>query len=289
MISPKYLLAVNPFFAIALVMLIAAGCNAFEFMYGSPDSTDPDVILEDARIALQSGDAEKAVDLLEKALEKAPSNQEIRIELSSALFQANDIDLLVMKDLADFISEEKPPSASKYPQQQDASCTFSEPPETTRILQFEAEEAYLQLANNTETLDRAIELLIGALEIDTTEDLADHIVGNAYLMRAIASMGGAVLNIKATADSLGATLHQRTNNSIGYCAPSPEALAEVESFILCEQLPVFNAAIEDLLLRQDLLGLTESELANAVVQARNELNTVNSLSCSPFYPARSSR
>ena len=283
MSSSPSLLAINPFFAIALFMLIAAGCNAFEFMYGDQNSNDPDVILEDARIALQNGDAEKAVELLEKALDKAPESQEIRIELSSALFQANGIDLLTMKDLAEFISEQEA-TVSKASIMQSASCNFNEDPIFTRQLQFENEEAYVQLLNNSETLARSIELLATALELDAPTDLADHIIGNAYLMRAIASMGEAVLEIKATADALGATLHQRTNNSIGYCAPTPSALAEIESVILCEQLPVFNAAIEDLLFRQNLLGLTESELVDAVSQARDELNNVTSQSCSPFYP-----
>lgn len=285
MTSPQYLLAVNPFFAIALFMLIAAGCNAFEFMHGDADSNDPDVILEDARIALQRGDAEKAIELLEKALEKAPESQEIRIELASALFQANDIDLLVMKDLADFISEAESGVASKSTQRHNATCNFTDAIETTRVLQFDAEEAYLQLLNNTETLERSIDLLAIALDVDAPADLADHVVGNAYLMRAIASMGGAVLHINARADSLGAALHQRSNSSIGYCAPTPEALAEIESFVLCDQLPVFNTAIEDLLFRQNLLGLTESELVDAVSQARDELNSVTNLSCSPFYAA----
>ena len=284
MIPPNYLVAVNPFFAIALCMLIAAGCNAFEFMYDE-DSNDPDIILEDARIALQSGDAEKAIELLERALEKAPENQEIKIELASALFQANEIDLLTMKDLAEFISNSES-AASKTTQNQNVTCSFNEAPESTRTLHFEAEEAYLQLLGNTETLQRTLDLLATSLNIDAPSDLADAIIGNAYLMRAIASMGQSVLDIKAKADSLGATLHQRSNNTIGYCGPTPEALAEIESFVLCEQLPVFNTAVEDLLFRQNLLGLTESELVDAVGRARDDLNNTTSLSCSAFYPAQ---
>lgn len=284
MIPPNYLVAVNPFFAIALCVLIAAGCNAFEFMYDE-NSSDPDIMLEDARIALQSGNEEKAVELLERALEKAPESQEIRIELASALFQANEIDLLTMKDLAEFISDSESAPASKAAKSYNATCSFTEALETTRILQFEAEEAYLQLLGNTETLERTLDLLATSLNIDAPSDLADTIIGNAYLMRAIASMGQSVLDIKAKADSLGATLHQRSNNSIGYCGPTPEALAEIESFVLCEQLPVFNTAVEDLLFRQNLLGLTESELVDAVGRARDELNNTTSLSCSAFYPA----
>jgi|GEM_PF-2900447 len=284
MIPPNYLAAVNPFFAIALCMLIAAGCNAFEFMYDE-NSNDPDIMLEDARIALQSGDAEKAIELLERALENAPESQEIKIELASALFQANEIDLLTMKDMAEFISDSESASASKTTQSYNATCSFNEAPATTRTLHFEAEDAYLQLLGNTETLERTLDLLAASLNIDAPSDLADTIIGNAYLMRAIASMGQSVLDIKAKADSLGATLHQRSNNTIGYCGPTPEALAEIESFVLCEQLPVFNTAVEDLLFRQNLLGLTESELVDAVGRARDELNNTTSLSCSAFYPA----
>ena len=102
--NPRFLLAVNPFALFALTLFIIAGCNAFEFMYEEGNSDDPDIILDDARIALQNGDTEKAIELLEKALDKAPDSQEIKIELASALFQHRDIDLLVMKDMADYIS-----------------------------------------------------------------------------------------------------------------------------------------------------------------------------------------
>lgn len=285
MIPPRSLLAVNPFFALALCILMAAGCNAFGFMYEDGASDDPDVILGDARIAMQDGNPEKAVELLEKALEKAPDNQEIKIELASALFQANEIDLLMMKDLADFIADAEPNIISKISISQNSNtCNFTGSSSSARPLQFEAEEAYIDLLNNTETLSRTLELLAQSFDISLSPDVADHFIGNAYLMRAIATMGTSVLDIKAKADSLDATLYQRSGH-IGYCAPTPSALAEIEAFVLCEQLPVFDAAIEDLLYRQSLLGIQDSELVEAVGNARNELNNTTSLSCSPFYPA----
>ena len=285
---PHFLLGVNPFALFALTMFIVAGCNAFGFMYEEGNSDDPDVILDDARIALQNGDTEKAIELLEKALDKAPDNPVIKIELASALFQDGDVDLLVMKDLADYISDSGAASSTKSASAP-AVCTFTESPSSTRQLSFDTEAAYQTLQSNTDILERSIELLSRELNLNISSELSENLTSNAYLMRAIATMGASVLAIKSTADSLGASLHQRSNGSIGYCAPTPAAVTEMESFVLCEQLPIFDAAIDDLLNRQQLLGLNDSELVDAVEAARNELSNTASLSCSPFYPAESQR
>ena len=284
MIHPRILLAVNPFALFALSLFVIAGCNAFEFMYEEGNSDNPEIILDDARIALQNGDTEKAIELLEKALEIAPENPEIKIELTSALFQHEDIDLLVMKDLADYISNAPGPSTGKTASHSSV-CTFDENISTTRVLEFDNESAYLLLQENADILERASALLRDNLNLQATPELGTNLASNAYLMRSIATMGAAVLAIKERADSLGATLHQRNSGSIGYCAPAPAAVSEIESFVLCEQLPIFDAAIDDLFNRQQLLGQEDSELVDAVENARDELANAASLSCSPFYPA----
>ncbi len=271
---------VNPFVVLSLCLLIATGCNAFEFMY-SEDSDEPEVLLDDARIALQNGDAEKAIDLLEKALERAPEDPEIRIELSSALFQANDIDLLVMKDLAEFISETPATStissaitAAKHT----AACNFSDGVSTTMI-DFSQDPAYLLLLDNVDVLARALELLFDTLESEEAERLSENIRSNAHLMRAISSMAMAVIEIKLQADAAQATLHRLSNGGIGYCASDDAALEQLERFIVCEKLPDINLAVNDLIRRQSLFSTSDSELVDAVSSARDEITRTISASC----------
>ena len=279
---PRYLLAVNPFFALALCMLIAAGCNAFEFMHEAGDTNDPYVLLGDARLAMQNGDAAQAATLLEKALAKAPENQEIKIELASALFQANHIDLHLMKDLADFIADRESSNISKIQPASINNCSFDASFSSHRKLKFDEVDAYTQLLNNTETLERTLNLLSESLD---GQDLSTYFIGNAYLMRAIAAMGTSIVKIKARADSLNASLYQHPQGYIGYCAPTQAAREEIETYVLCEKLPVVNAAIDDLLYRQSLLGIADSELVETVSRARDELANPTSLSCGGFYPA----
>lgn len=266
----RILRSANPFVVFSLALLIASGCNAFEFMYGG-ESDEPEVLLEDARLALQSGDAEKAIDLLEKALEQAPENPEIRIELSSALFQANEVDLLVMKDLASFISD-SPASASKT---QNASglnaCNFTDEIDTTTRIDFSTDEAYQLLLGNVDVLQRVVDLLADALEIESTTELTENARSNAHLMRAISNMALSVIEIKLQADAVQASIHRLSNGSIGYCASSEAALDQLEAFIVCEKLPVIDEAVNDLINRQALFSSSDSELVSAVTSARDDI------------------
>ncbi|MFK7847322.1 MAG: tetratricopeptide repeat protein [Rhodothermales bacterium] len=275
--------AINPFIVLSFSLLVATGCNAFEFMY-SEDSDEPDVLLDDARIALQNGDAEKAIGLLEKALEKAPENSEIKIQLSSALFQANDIDLLVMKDLAEFISE-TPASKRKIVQFTAATnmpaCNFRDDISTTTTLDFSQDPAYQLLLGNVDVLQRALDLLYDTLGSEDAAALSENILSNAHLMRAISNMAVSIIEIKLQADAAQASLHRLPNGSIGYCAENDAALAQLESFIVCEKLPAIDMAVSDLVSRQALFSSSDSELADAVASAREEITRAITVSCQP--------
>ncbi len=272
--------AFNPFVVLSFGLLIATGCNAFEFMHDE-ESDDPTVLLDDARIAMQNGDPQKAVDFLEKALAKAPENPEIRIELSAALFQANEIDLLVMKDLAEFISDDQSTTSFSggIAQKSPPACNFRDEIDTTTRIDFNIDPAYLLLLENEETLQRAVELLSNTLESEAAQELSDHVLSNAHLMRAIANMAASVIEIIQQADAAEATLHRLRSGNIGYCAADDVALAQLETFILCDKLPVIDAAVADLVDRQALFSTGESELAEAVATARAEISNAITRSC----------
>ena len=272
--------AFNPFIVLSIGLLVATGCNAFEFMY-SEDSDDPDVLFDDAKIALQNGDTEKAINLLEKALERAPDNPEIKIELTSALFQDSDIDLLVMKDLAEFISE-TPATANKgFPlvsTQSMPACNFGEGVSSTE-LDFTQDPAYQLLSDKEDVLQRALELLYDTLDTEEAAALHANVLSNAHLMRAISNMAVAIIEIKEKADEAQATLHRLSNGSIGYCASNEEALRALETFIVCDKLPAIDQAVTDLVNRQTLFSADDSDLAEALDDARAEITGAISVEC----------
>lgn len=274
----------NPFVVLSLSLLIVSGCNAFEFMYGG-ESDEPDVLLDDARIALQSGDADKAINLLEKALEKDPANPEIKIELSSALFQANDIDLLVMKELAAFISETPAtpiafqPGTSALAKSNRLACNFQGDVSLTTELDFTQDTAYQLLAQNTDILERAAELLRDILDDGSLDSLPANIMSNAHLMRAISSMATAVVEIHTYAQLAQVSLHFLPGTGIGYCAVDNETLMQFETFVMCEALPDIDQAADDLVSRQSLFSDIDSELVSAITSAREEITAEISASC----------
>ena len=271
--------AINPFSVVALCLLIAGGCNAFEFLGNEDATNDPDLLLIDARFALQDGDNEKAVELLEKALEAAPDNAEIKIELSSALFQLREIDLILMKDLADFITSAPEVQTGRARASKAASCNFDGGSSAASTLIFDDDSSYVSLFNNIETLQRVQNLLQNTLETEAAEALEENVVGNARMMRSLAAMGMAVIQIKIQADASQATLHRLPNGGIGYCAENPAALAVLESFVLCEQMPALDRAVGDLVFRQQLFGAGESELVTAVSSARDHFSSAITTTC----------
>ena len=105
------MISTNRFFtgrSIYLAGVVAAGlvlgaCNVFEGLYEEGESEDPTVLLNDARSALQDGRVDDAVSHLTVALEKAPENVEVRAELASAILVQNNVDVMLIKDLADDI------------------------------------------------------------------------------------------------------------------------------------------------------------------------------------------
>ena len=268
---------INPFVVLSVSLFIATGCNAYEFMY-SDDSDEPAVLLADARVAMQNGDNQKAIDLLQKALDKAPDDPEIKIELSSAFFRANDIDLLVLKDLAEFISE-SPAGAGKFSAAPMPACNFTDDISSTTPLDFTQNPAYQLLLENVDVLDAALDLLTNTLETEDAERLKQNIRSNAHLMRAISNMAMAVIELNLQMDAAQITMYRLSNGGVGYCAGDDSSLDQFETFIVCTQLPAIDQAVSDLVRRQSLFSAGESELATAVASARDGIIRSISASC----------
>jgi hypothetical protein len=83
--------------------LVLTGCNVFEGI-DEQETSDPEVLLEDAKLALRDGNPTKAVLHLRKALERAPAEgllrSRIEVKLATALLAERDINVLMLSRIA---------------------------------------------------------------------------------------------------------------------------------------------------------------------------------------------
>ena len=95
---------------VVLALVLATGCNVYEGFYEEGASDDPEVLLEDARIAMQRNEPDKAVDHLRKALSKADKGstveKRVQIKLASAILQTQEINALTLSRMARTFSSE---------------------------------------------------------------------------------------------------------------------------------------------------------------------------------------
>ncbi|NNE68763.1 MAG: tetratricopeptide repeat protein [Rhodothermales bacterium] len=111
-----------------LLFFALAGCNVFEGLYEEGSSDDPQVLVEDADFAIQNGEAEKAIQYLEKALEKEPDNARALAKLTTVRLKVANVDVLTLQTLVDdFLAEE---IATKSGGQMQA-CRYSDGPGVT--------------------------------------------------------------------------------------------------------------------------------------------------------------
>lgn len=99
----------TPILTFVLLFVLVAGCNVYEGLYEEGESDSPDVLLQDARIALQQDRPEEAVDHLRKALTFTPADdprlrKQIQIKLASAVLQVQAINALNLERIADIMS-----------------------------------------------------------------------------------------------------------------------------------------------------------------------------------------
>ena len=259
-------------------------------------ATDVEAAVQDAQIARQSGDYERAVTILEDAFAQEPANAAVRVELATTLLERDGIDLLDVDRIAQFITEEATGSArqaSAGVARSGAACVYAADP-GAESFELTAIEGFADLVAEVASIDRASDLLGTVIPSEIGQfDLCSNVVDGeltydrAAAIDALRAQGLSetqvrqVLAVNALANVIDAYLYVSTelvqdvtwyrlgDGSIAICADDPEALqADAE-----EAVADFGAAVLSLDARASLLGgdSAASELVDLAKDAFQEL------------------
>lgn len=274
--------------------LLLGGCNVFETFYEEGTSGSADVLLQDARAALERGDTEKAKAYLERAHENDPENAEVRVELSAVELQSSDVTVLRIKELADYVREasgEADLGASPFAtsieahgtytfNNTDLVCNFDRaqhpaPP----VFDYTALEVFQRIKQQEAVLARVQELL---REVDG-ESLSRRQHARLLLMDSIVRIARATLTLQDAAEQATVTLYRLPNETIGACASASDVLDAFEGVLKCELVADLIRARDGLQQRLLLLdnprGSASAEILDVLNEAITRLETQVDLDC----------
>lgn len=266
------------------VGLLVAGCddNVFDGLNSEGTSDDPQVLLADARAALAKGDTTQAIDYLERAHDVAPENAEVRVELVGTKFEKNNVDLIAIREIAEYIADGSKALRTAKNADADYYCSFDEEPGET--FDFAEAPAYQRLVGLSDLFDEAITLLgdLDASEVDLSEELTARML----LMRAFTRAFQTIVAVDQEVKEIEVDLFRLSNGDIGVCADASEfnsvsdaqqIVDEIEQIIDCTLLPGYEQAIDDLRTRNELLrgnldSLILDTMGEALDAMRNSIN-----------------
>jgi hypothetical protein len=262
-----------------------AACNVFEGFYDEGTSTDVDVLLGDASMAMQRGDYRKAVEILENAHAVDPAHAVVRVDLASALFRANNISVLDILNVADHIRNgDVPEWAGKSAS---TSCSF-QGGIVRGEFRYEEVEAFDKLLDNEATFARVSDLLyplvpsiLNVLRVGEEYDrelilenlrstgLTKHRIDSMLLTFALSVVVDSYILIFNTLPDV-TWYHLEDGSgrdSIGYCVSSEEARETIENLSACAIRRLARGVIA---LDLRLASLAEAEGAREVADAALE-------------------
>ena len=254
----------NPLSLLALFGLLFGGCNVLEGFYEEGVSDDPDVLIEDAEIAIQSGTPEKAVVYLEKAIEKAPEGSPVQkkaqMNLSTALLQSNKISVLTLermaRDLQARFEDKSAAAAGKgaYSASQ-GYCSFPEAHTDTVQVDLRDIDGYSEIHESTDVLEEVQSLVNRVLDFEGEDpgerfnigariDSLRNEAGFSDEQIATTLLNGSIAYIGTSYDFLveqgaeditwyAVTPPESEDAYLGYCAPSEARVEEVKAATAC--------------------------------------------------------
>lgn len=232
-------------FALAFLTLAFAGCNVLE---GFNSTTgDPQALLEEARIALDQGDPDEAVDLLRRAMEKDSDDPAIRTTLSTALLAQHGVDAMDFTRLAKKTNDEEKAGTAFHAKEESATCSF---PSTHTHASFDPTDldSFDKIEDSRDALrevqDLLHEVLGGAASsasleeavVRLQEELDKTLVADALLNAAIAHVALAYVEIARSGGDALSFYHVTSpegHSYIGYCAPDQETLDSALEAVAC--------------------------------------------------------
>lgn len=258
-------------FALAVsISLSLAACNVFDGLYEEGGSGEPRELLEDARIATQDGRIDDAVEYLREAHEKQPESIEVRVSLASALLTQNEIDVMLIAELAEEIGSAEDDDASDVGCPDDLVCSFDcATVRSAKPFSYGDSDAYRRLMAASSALEQVSGLMSVPLEdlgakpgnrLSTSDDrkqLYDSLVetlsemhrqerarqlaSTLLLDAGITRLASALATIEESSAANGISLFlvERTNGSkvVNYCG------ADVEQFLTNTMCPVTSSAL----------------------------------------------
>ena len=270
----------RPTLLVAGLALVLGGCNIFEPFYGEGNANNVEDLMYDARIALQNNDAAGAVVYLERALALEPDNPEVRITLGQALLQRDDVSVLQLQQVAEFLGNNASGTITGSIQSVRMDvCNFNDISTAYPVINLGAEDGFVRLELSINVLRRVLNLFEGLDVAALDKELA----AQGYLIRAFTSISIAIIDMKRQSDATLTSFHRLGDGSIGYCSATSENLLTLLAFIRCDQIAFFNSAIQDLQRRLALLnggnGSLAEEILDLIADARNQISSSINVAC----------
>ena len=275
---------------LALLLLPLAACDETGNL---GETEDVEIAVQDAIIARQSGDYDKAVQILERAYERDTTNAKVRVELATTLLERDDIDLLDVDRIAQFISEGVGAEGRvETAARSGAACVYAGDP-GAESFELTSIEGFTDLVAEVASIDRANDLLATVIPPQIGEfDLCSNVVDGQLsydrdgALAALYDQGltetqvRQVLAVNALARIIDAylfvsteivqevTWYRLSDGTIAICADNPEALQDEAEVAVAD----FGEAVLSLDARASLLGnSTASELVDLAKDAFEEL------------------
>lgn len=154
-----------------LILVLAAGCNVYEGLYEEGESEDPEVLLEDAEIAMEQNRPDDAVTHLKKAIQNTKpgtlTQKRVKVSLAAAVLKTQQIDVLSFTQMVEqFVpASTRSTTASKV---QSEACTFADG-HTTEAFDPASNDSFKRLGDtaSAEALQESKTLIAEALAGDT--------------------------------------------------------------------------------------------------------------------------
>ncbi len=248
------------FSALVGAVLVLSGCNVFEGIYEAGTSNNPDVLMADAQQAMQQGEPAKAVEMLEKAVEKTQPNtvqrSTVQVNLATAKMAKADVSVIklqrMIQDFSDRVEFGKG-GLGKGRAFAGEVCSFEAPDQRVEALDLESIDGFSSISSNQAVLAEVQRLVQEALHmtaspgpqfsiqgrIDSLQaaGMAQASIAEALLNAALARVGASYSHIAGVGGDEIAWYRVRSaargDYYVGYCAPSEAVVQQVKDETAC--------------------------------------------------------